>query len=165
MRPSPRRSILIFVAAALVSSFLATGPTVFVRAAAAAAQSLSEAQLKKLNALIADQGRDIAISPVLTDILGLTRNDQSISSRAFAAMDPRGGDEIHQIYVLPDAKGYLVSHFYKDKIDVYWVDKNFVLIAALAGVRGEKPAPTSFQDAQYGFSFELAWWAKFADTN
>ena len=42
---------------------------------------------------------------------------------------------------------------------------NPVLIAALSGVRGEKPAPASFRQAQFGFRNELAWWAKFADTH
>jgi hypothetical protein len=64
---------------------------------------------------------------------------------------------------LPGTKGYLISHFYKDKIDIYWTDKNFALIAALTGVRGERPAATSFADARYGFGFELAWWANLAD--
>jgi len=38
-------------------------------------------------------------------------------------------------------------------------------IAALEGVRGQKPAPTSFADAQYGFGYEVAWWANYADTH
>ena len=43
--------------------------------------------------------------------------------------------------------------------------KNFALLAALNGVRGEKPAASSFADAQYGFAFELAWWGKYADAH
>ena len=119
--------------------------------------------MQKINGWIAEQGRDIAVTPIITDILGLTKGDQTISCRAFAAAGD--GDEVHQIYVLPEGKGYLDAHFYKDKLDVYWADKDFTLIAALAGVRGEKPAPTTFADAQYGFSYEVTWWAKYADTH
>ncbi len=124
---------------------------------------LSAAQLQKIDGWIADKGREIAITPIITDILGLTKGDQTMSCRAFATEGD--GDEVHQIYVLPDGKGYLEAHFYKDKLDVYWVDKGFALKAALEGVRGQMPAPTSFADAQYGFSFEAAWWAKYADTH
>jgi hypothetical protein len=164
MRHGQMRLGSTVIIAALAYLFLGVFTHSGMRLTWATEQSLSDAQLKKINALIADQGRDVAISPVITDILGLTSNDQTISCRAFAAVDPRGDNEIHQVYLLPDAKGYLVSHFYKDKIDVYWTDKNFGLIAALTGVRGERPAPASFADAQYGFGFELTWWANFADT-
>ncbi len=40
-----------------------------------------------------------------------------------------------------------------------------MLIAALSGVRGQKPEPASFAQAQYRFRNELVWWAKFADTH
>jgi hypothetical protein len=124
---------------------------------------LTEAELKRIDDLIAQQGRDIAVTPIITEILGLTKGDQTITCRAFAAVGD--GDEVHQIYVLPDGKGYLAAHFYKDKLDVYSVDKTFALVAALEGVRGQYPAPTTFADAQYGYHFEQAWWAKYADTH
>ena len=133
--------------------------------AAPAPQPLTEAELKKINGLIADQGRDVGVDPMITDILGLTANGQAISCRAFAAFDARSENEIHQIYLLPDAKGYLLGHFYKDKVDVYFTDKDFALIAALTGVRGQRPATASFEDAQYGFGFERTWWANYADTH
>jgi hypothetical protein len=164
MRQSPTRRCSAITIAALACLFLGIFTYGGVRLAWAAEQSLSDARLKTINALIADQGRDVAVSPVITDILGLTSANQTISCRAFAALDPRGDNEIHQVYLLPDAKGYLVSHFYKDKIDVYWTDKTFALIAALTGVRGERPATASFADAQYGFGFELTWWANFGAT-
>lgn len=128
-----------------------------------AAQSLSAADLAKINGWIADKGRDIAVTPIITDILGLTNGSQPLTCRAFAAEG--GGDEIHQIYALPDGKGYLEAHFYKDKLDVYWTDKSFGLLAAVEGVRGQKPAAASFADAQYGFGFELLWWTTYANTH
>jgi hypothetical protein len=164
MRHGPTRRCSTIIIAALAYLCLWAVPHGGMRQTSAAAQSLSDAQIKKINGLIADQGRDVAVSPVITDILGLTSDNQTISCRAFAAFDPRGDNEIHQVYLLPDAKGYLISHYYKDKIDIYWTDRTFALIAALTGVRGERPAATSFADAQYGFGFELAWWANFSDT-
>jgi hypothetical protein len=128
-----------------------------------ASQPLTEAELKKLDDLIAQQGKDIAVTPIITEILGLTKGDQTMTCRAFAALGE--GDEVHQIYLLADGKGYLAAHFYKDKLDVYSVDKTFGLVAALEGVRGQYPAPTTFADAQYGYHFEQAWWAKYADTH
>jgi hypothetical protein len=163
MRRSQTRLFSFFVIAALADVF-ALVPCGVVRPAFAAERSLSDAQFAKINGWIAAKGNDVAISPVITDILGLTQNDQTISSRAFAAVDPESGNEIHQIYLLPGLKGYLVDHFHQDKVEVYWTDKDLVLKAALAGVRGEKPGLTSFPEAQAAFMSELAWWAKFADT-
>jgi hypothetical protein len=179
MKHSARRPISLSVLAALIAVFLAA-PSGFAQAPPAspapaapppvptaqppaAIQSLTAAQLDKINGWIANQGRDIPITPLITDILGLTKGDHTITCRAFAAEGD--GNEIHQIYLLPDGKGYLDAHFYQDKLDVYWADKNFALIAALNGVRGEKPAAASFSDAQYGFGFEVTWWAKYADAH
>ena len=111
---------------------------------------LSEAQLKKINGWIADQGKDIAVSAIITEILGLTKNDQTISARGYAALDPANGNEIHQIFILPEGKGYLADHFHQDKVEVYWADKDLVLLTALSGVRGAKPEVMFFQDAQAG---------------
>jgi len=123
----------------------------------------TEAQLKKINDLIAQQGRDIAITPIITDILGITKDNQTLTCHAFAAVGE--GNEVHQIYLLPNNRGYLAAHFYKDKLDVYSLDKTFALVAALEGIRGQVPAPTTFADAQYGYHFEEVWWAKYADTH
>jgi hypothetical protein len=130
---------------------------------APATPPLTAAELKRIDDLIAQQGRDIAVTPIITEILGLTKGDQTMTCRAFAAVGD--GNEVHQIYLLADGKGYLAAHFYKDKLDVYSVDKTFALVAALEGVRGQYPAPTTFADAQYGYHFEQAWWAKYADSH
>ena len=187
MSYSPRRPISLGILAALIAVALAApgsfaqappapapsapappapappAPAAPVPALPAPTQSLSAAQSQKINEWIAAQGRDIAITPIITDILGLTKGDHTISCRAFAAAGE--GSEIHQIYLLPEGQGYLDAHFYKDKLDVYWADNNFALIAALSGIRGETPAAASFAEAQYGFAFELAWWGKYADTH
>jgi hypothetical protein len=150
-------AVLILSAAALV-------PGALVRTSAAE-RALSDAQLKKINGWIADQGKDIAVSAVITEILGLTKNDQTISARGYAALDTANGNEIHQIFILPEGKGYLADHFHQDKVEVYWADKDLVLLMALSGVRGARPEVMYFQDAQAAFNNELTWWAKFADKN
>ena len=127
-----------------------------------ATQSLTAAQLQKIDGWIADKGRDIAVTPIITDILGLTNGSQALTCRAFAAEED---GEVHQIYLLPDGKGYLEAHFYKDRLDVYMTDKSFALVAAVEGIRGQKPAAATFADARYGFGFESAWWAKYADAH
>jgi hypothetical protein len=136
-----------------------------VPASVAAERPLSDAQLKKINGWIADQGRDIAVSAVITEILGLTKNDQTMSARGYAALDTANGNEIHQIFILPAGKGYLADHFHQDKVEVYWADKDLVLLTALSGVRGVRPEVMFFQDAQAAFNNELTWWAKYADKN
>jgi hypothetical protein len=175
MRHSPRsRSFFGFLAALIVYSFAASpgfaqappadqAPLVMAPPPPAPTVTLSEAQIHKIDGWIADQGREIAITPIITQILGLTKGDQAMSCRAFAAEGE--GEEVHQIYVLPEGRGYLEAHFYKNKLDVYWVDKDFALQAALEGIRGQTPAPTTYADAQYGFSFEIAWWAKYVDAH
>ena len=165
MRHRQSRPIWSAVFAALMCGCLAAAPNAVMRGAAAAAnQSLSAPKIKKIDDLIAQQGRDIAISPIITDIVGLTQNDQTIICRAFGAVDPDTND-IRHIYLLPAGKGYLIDYFHADIVEVYWTDKNLALIAALSGVRGQKPGPVSFQQAQFGFSNELGWWAKFTDTH
>jgi hypothetical protein len=130
---------------------------------APATPPLTAAELKRVDDLIAQQGKDIAVTPIITEILGLTKGDETMTCRAFAAVGE--GNEVHQIYLLAGGKGYLAAHFYKDKLDVYSVDKSFALVAALEGVRGQYPAPTTFADAQYGYHFEQAWWAKYVDSH
>ena len=151
--------------AVLVLGVAGLTPGALLRASAATERPLSEAQLKKINGWIADQGKDIAVSAIITEILGLTKNDQTMSARGYAALDTANGNEIHQIFILPEGKGYLADHFHQDKVEVYWADKDLVLQTALSGIRGAKPEIMFFQDAQAGFNNELTWWAKYADKN
>ena len=155
-----RIGIAVLALSAAVPASVALVPT-----AVAAERLLSDAQLKKIDGWIADQGRDIAVSAVITEILGLTKNDETISARGYAAFDTANGNEIHQIFILPEGKGYLADHFHQDKVEVYWTDKDLVLLTALSGVRGARPEIMFFQDAQAGFNNELTWWAKYADKN
>jgi hypothetical protein len=155
----------IVAIAILALSAIALTRGALVPASAAAERPLSEAQLKKINGWIADQGRDIAVSAVITEILGLTKNEETMSARGYAALDTESGNEIHQIFILPEGKGYLADHFHQDKVEVYWADKDLVLLTALSGVRGAKPEIMFFQEAQASFNNELTWWAKYADKN
>jgi hypothetical protein len=151
--------------AALIFASPVAVPNGFVRVSTAAERALSDAQLKKINGWIAEKGRTVEVSEIITDILGLTQNNETMTSRAFATRDSENADEIHVIFILPAEKGYLEERFHQDRIEVYWADKNLVLISALTGIRGGLPAVMSFQEAQAGFNYDLKWWAKFADTN
>lgn len=162
MRHHPSRRLIAF--AVPVAAIVAAVPSFFAHAAGAAEPMLSAAQFAKIKGWIADKGRNVAVSAIITDILGLTKDNRTISCRAFAAVDAATND-VYQIYLLPDGKGYLEDHFHQDEVDIYWTDKDLVLIAALSGVRGELPALTSFQEAQFGLGNELQWWAKYADTH
>src|SRR5580704_3026890 len=144
---------------------LALSAAALAPVACAADRPLSAAQLKKINGWIADQGKDIAVSAIITEILGLTKNDQTISAHGYAALDTANGNEIHQIFILPEGKGYLADHFHQDKVEVYWADKDLVLLTALSGIRGAKPEIMFFQDAQAGFNSELTWWGRYVDKN
>ena len=158
-------AIAVLVIAVLAMGAIALTPGALVPASVAAERPLSDAQLKKINGWIADQGKDIVVSAVITEILGLTKNEETMSARGYAALDTANGNEIHQIFILPEGKGYLADHFHQDKVEVYWADKDLVLLTALSGIRGAKPEIMFFQDAQAGFNNELAWWAKYVDKN
>jgi hypothetical protein len=87
--------------AALLVVAPAAEPDGFVRGAAAAERALSDTQLKKINGWIAEKGRTIEVSEIITDILGLTQNNETMTSRAFATRDSENADEIHVIFILP----------------------------------------------------------------
>jgi hypothetical protein len=161
MRHGQSRAISFVIFATLIFASL----TAIVAATAAAEQPLSAAQLDKVNSWIAQGGSNVGVNKVSTDILGLTKNDETISTRALAVKDPGNATEIHLIGTLPDGKGYLEEHFHQDKAEIYWADKDLVLVSASNGIRGGRPAEMSFTEAQTEFAAELAWWAKFADTH
>jgi len=177
MQHRQRRPISFGILAAVIAVFLTT-PNGFAQAPPPAAtapppppapppapsQSLTAEQLQKINGWIASQGRDVTITPFITDMLGLTQNNQTITSHAFGAVDPDTND-IRHIYVLPDGKGYLIDYFHQQIVEVYWMDKDLTLITALSGIRGQPPAPINFQQAQFGFGNEMGWWAKYADAH
>jgi hypothetical protein len=162
MRPRPNRPVS-FVVFALLSFMLAGGG--IVDCAAAAERPLSEAQLAKIKGWIAEHGSADSVNKIVTDILGLTQGDETISSRALAVRGSEGEADIHQIDVLPDGKGYLEARFHDGKAEIYWADVNFTLQFAVDGVRGARPDLMSFPQAEGGLREELAWWARFADTH
>jgi hypothetical protein len=159
------RAISFVIVPALFFILLATVPGRFMRGALAAERPLSDAQVEKIKGWIAQYGSNDSINKIVTDILGLTQNDETISSRALAIKGSDSDSEIHQLDILPDGKGYLEAHFHQDQAEIYWADKDFALVFAVDGVRGGRPAAMSFPDAQAGLGSELAWWAKFIDTH
>jgi hypothetical protein len=158
----PNRPVLFLIGVLL--GFLLAGGRI-VDDTAAAERPLSDVQLAKIKGWIAEHGSADSVNKIVTDILGLTQGDETISSPALAVRGSEGETEIHQIDVLPGDKGYLEAHFHDDKAEIYWADLNFTLQFAVDGVRGARPALMSFPEAEGGLRRELAWWAKFADTH
>jgi hypothetical protein len=159
-RPNWPVSFAVF---ALLSLLPAAGR--IVDGAAAAERPLSEAQLEKIKGWIAEHGSADSVNKIVTDILGLTQGDETISSRALAVRGSEGETDIHQIDVLPNGRGYLEAHFHDNKAEIYWADVNFTLQFAVDGVRGARPDLMSFPEAEGGLHQELSWWARFADTH
>jgi hypothetical protein len=157
------------IGSAAIAALLVVAPAAvrndLARVAVAAERVLSDAQLKKINGWIAEKGRNVEVSEIITDILGLTPNNETMTTRAFATRDSENADEIQVIFILPAEKGYLEERFHQDRIEVYWADKNLVLISALTGIRGGQPAIMSFEEAKAGYDRDLKWWAKYAETN
>jgi hypothetical protein len=158
MSDGGRRVIWFAMAAALLVAPLA-------RDAVAQERALSDAQLDKIKGWIGQYGRDAELNKIATEILGLTKDAETISARSLVVRDANNTDDIHQISTIPNGKGFVEEHFHDDKADVYWADGNLALISALNGVRGGRPAEMSFPQAQASFRDELAWWAKFADAH
>ena len=159
MNYRPGRAIvfgILLLAAALA------GPR-FVKESMAASSPLSDAQLGKIKGWIGEHGGPDSISKIVTDILGLTESNQTITSRALAVHASDGA--IHQIDVLPNRKGYLVGYFHDGGAQIFWAGLNFALQSAVEGARDARPASMSAPEAEAGLNEELAWWATFADTH
>jgi hypothetical protein len=134
----------------------------FFASAVAETQSISDAQLKKINEIIAVKGNEVTINKMISGLLGATKNDDPVSSRALAVNDNQGG--IHQIQPLPDGRGYIVGELHPNMAHVYWVNKDFVLVSALALMNGQPPTAMPIEEAQVGLGTELAYWASIADS-
>ena len=134
----------------------------FFASAVAETQPISDAQLKKINEIIAVKGNEVTINKMISGLLGATKNDDPVSSRALAVNDNQSG--IHQIQPLPDGRGYIIGELHPNLAHVYWVNKDFVLVSALALMNGQSPTAMPIEEAQVGIGTELAYWASIADS-
>lgn len=159
MNYRPRRATVFGI---LLLAAVLAGPS-FVNESVAAASQLSDIQLGKIKGWIGEHGGPDSVSKILTDILGLTQDNQTITSRALAVHGSDGA--IHQIDVLPNRKGYLVAYFHDRSAEIFWANLNFGLQSAVEGARAARPAAMSVPEAEAGLKQELAWWATFADTH
>ena len=163
--------------AILVTPIFAVAPT-FVSPTTASAETatpapkLSAAQLKKLDDYAVTNGKVVTADKRVTDTLGLTKDKQEMYSPALTVKE-RTGEILHQMQPLPEGKGYLFGNIGPTTVQVYWADKNLVLIAAMTSVSGGPTAgmtggkinyPTPVKDAEPDFRQELAYWAMVADS-
>ena len=120
---------------------------------------LSDAELEKINRMIADKGSEIRLNREVTVQLGVTRGDELLLSRGVAVKDEMG--DVHEFEPLPGDKGYLILRLSPQLNTIYWVGKDFVPKAALSRVPGQPAAELPVADAQTGAGKELAFWAAF----
>lgn len=167
----------VFAVSLIVMQFLPMGAgSIAVNAAEpaaldAAAPPLSQAQLKKIGDALADKGKVVLAAKTVTDALGLTKNDETISSPALTVKE-RDNGLIHQFQPLPQGAGYIVGNIGPTTMEVYWADKNLVLVAAISSVHNMLTnslpnealvAAVPVAQAQPDFANELAYWATVAD--
>jgi hypothetical protein len=162
MRTRSNRAVSIVIAAFLGFLLIAGG---MVGRAAATERALSEAQLAKIKGWLVEHGGPDSISKIVTDILGLTQGNETITSRALAVHDSDSPADIHQIDILPNNKGYLEAHFHDGRAEIFWADLNFNLQFAVEGARDARPDLMSFPEAEGGLRREIVWWARFADAH
>ena len=135
-------------------------PTVLVPPTQQPSQPLSNAELEKINKMIADKGSEIRLNREITTLLGVTKGDELLVSRGVAVKDEVG--DVHEFEPLSDDKGYLILKLSPQLNTIYWVNKEFVLTAARSRVPGQPSEEIPIAEAQNGAAKELAYWAAFA---
>lgn len=125
--------------------------------AAPAPASLSAAQLKKLDNLLADDGVDQLVPPVILARLGLSQR----VIKQLGVVDKTTSD-LHAYARLRDG-GVLFTFvdYAKTRLAyTYRLDPNFKLVASVAMA---KTVASGVADPQAGAKAELAYWAQVAD--
>jgi hypothetical protein len=146
--------------AAGLPATLAEEPTKLLPPLALPERPLSDADLARINKTIAEKGSEIRLNREITSQLGITKGDELLLSRGIAVKDEGGG--IHEFEPLPDNKGFLVLKLTPQLNTIYWVDRDFLLRAALSRVPGRAADEMPAADAKDGMAKELAYWAGFA---
>jgi hypothetical protein len=121
---------------------------------------LSDADLDRINKTIAERGNEIRLNREVTSQLGVTKGDELLLSRGIGVKD--GSGDIHEFEPLADDKGYLILKLSPALNTIYWVNKDFVLTAALSRVPGAPSQELPLAEAKSGVARELAYWAAFA---
>jgi hypothetical protein len=155
-----RRLLSLSTSAILFYTLLAVAPT--AAASADPQQAFTAAEAKKINEIAEEKGDNGVINKKVSDGLGMTKNDETVTSHAFAVKDSKGN--VHQIQPLPNDRGYMLGEVVGSKfIYVYWANKDFGLISAVSFIRGQSPKPMANADAQAGIGYELTYWASWID--
>jgi hypothetical protein len=121
---------------------------------------LSDVDLDKINKTIAEKGSEIRLNREITSQLGITKGDELLLSRGIGAKDETGG--IHEFEPLPADKGFLLLKLTPQLNTIYWVDRDFLLKAALSRVPGAASVEMPSAEAKDGVAKELAYWTGFA---
>ncbi|HZC17050.1 MAG TPA: hypothetical protein VE309_09835 [Caulobacteraceae bacterium] len=167
--PSVRRSRLRqWLLSAVLCGFAFSGPAFALDAPASPAPgrpgvapappvtSMSAAQLKKINALLDDQGADQSIPAVIMTRLGLTQREV----RQLGLIDRTSGD-IHAYARLVDGGVLLTFVDAKTKlVYTYHFDARFKVVGSIVMA---KAAPSEIATTEAGALAELSYWAQIAD--
>jgi hypothetical protein len=151
---------LAFHLLALPRAATAGEPTALAPPTPAPSRPLNDAELEKINKMIADKGSEIRLNREITTLLGVTKGDELLLSRGVAVKDEVG--DVHEFEPLADDKGYLILKLSPQLNTIYWVTKEFVLTAARSRVPGQPSEEIPIAEAQSGAAKELAYWAAFA---
>ncbi|MGE5203195.1 MAG: hypothetical protein ACM3O6_14150 [Acidobacteriota bacterium] len=147
------------------SRLLLVGALVAAVAAAATADAVaqaSEAQMRKVIAMLDERGKEIPLDQAVTDALGLTKGGTKISPRQIAVQDDEG--LIHAFIRLDKGAGYLLGRVAEAGVLVIHASADWRLMGAIVKMPGGKATVTlAGPDAQQRLEEELRQWAKIAD--
>ena len=147
------------------SRLLLVGALIAGIAAAARADAvsqISDAQLRKVIAMLDERGKEIPLDQPVTDALGLTKGGAKISPRQIALQDDEG--LVHAFIRLDKGAGYLLGRVAEAGVLVIHVSADWRLKGAiLKAPGGTATAALPGPDAQKRLEEELRHWAKIAD--
>ena len=132
--------------------------------AAGSAESIAEPSLtgdqqKKLAALMAAYGHDVALSQPVTDALGLSKGGEVLTLRQLTVDEH---PELHTYIPLAD-RGFIFFFIDTTAARSYRLDGNFKFVAAVSKKKGQEPVVIPISDAYRNVQAEIAYWAALAD--
>ena len=146
----------------MLKPFLLVSAFVAGLAAFAASAQISDAQLRKIIAMLDTSGKAIPLDQNVTNALGLTTGGAKISPRQIAVQDENG--VIHAFIRLDKGGGYLLGRVAEPGVVVVRVSADWKLTSAiLKAPGGAQTATLPRPDAQQRLEEELRQWAKIAD--
>jgi hypothetical protein len=121
---------------------------------------LTADQQKKIAALLATYGKDVALRSAVTAALGVSKGDEVLTLRQLTATETT--HLLHAYIPLPSG-GVLIGLFDQATYWNYRLDEHLKLIAAVSKQVGQPPVVIPMSDAQDKIQIELSYWTAVAD--